>query len=58
MNSVEQEHINNYFNSDSGGKTMEDYFEEIQIVIGGAMNIDELKNAMKQAYPDETDWSF
>ena len=37
---------------------MEDYFKEIQIVLGGVMNIDELKDAMKQTYPDETDWSF
>ena len=58
MNSVEQENINSYFDGDSDGKTMEDYFAEIQILMGGAMNIDELKDAMKQAYPDETDWSF
>ena len=37
---------------------MEDYFVEIQILMGGAMSIDELKDAMKQTYPDETDWSF
>tara|TARA_B100001250_G_scaffold414624_1_gene454824 strand:+ start:1787 stop:1963 length:177 start_codon:yes stop_codon:yes gene_type:complete len=58
MNSIEQENINSYFDGNSEGKTMEDYFKEIQIVIGGAMSIDELKNAMKQSYPDETDWSF
>ena len=58
MNSVEQENINSYFDSSSNEKTMEDYFVEIQILIGGAMSIDELKDAMKQSYPDETDWSF
>jgi len=58
MNSIEQENINSYFDGNSEGKTMEDYFEEIQIVIGGAMSIDELKDAMKQTYPNETDWSF
>ena len=58
MNSIEQENINSYFNGDSDGKTMEDYFQQVQIMIGGAMSIDELKDAMKQSYPDETDWSF
>jgi hypothetical protein len=58
MNSIEQENINSCFDGNSDGKTMEDYFAEIQILIGGAMNIDELKDAMKQTYPDETDWSF
>jgi len=37
---------------------MENYFEQVQIMIGGAMSIDELKTSMKQSYPDETDWSF
>ena len=58
MNSIEQQHINNYFDGNSEGKIMEDYFKEIQIVLGGVINIDELKDAMKQTYPDETDWSF
>ena len=58
MNSIEQENINSCFDSNSDGKTMENYFEQIQIMIGGAMSIDELKDAMKQSYPDETDWSF
>jgi len=58
MNDIEQENINSYFDGNSEGKTMEDYFKEIQIVIGGAMSIDELKDAMKQTYPNETDWSF
>ena len=58
MNDIEQENINSYFDGNSEGKTMEDYFKEIQIVIGGAMSIDELKDAMKQSYPDETSWSF
>ena len=58
MNSIEQEHINSIFVDNSKGKTMEDYFVEIQILMGGAMSIDELKDAMKQTYPDETDWSF
>ena len=58
MNSIEQENINSYFDADANGKTMEDYFVEIQILIGGAMSINELKDAMKQTYPDETDWSF
>ena len=58
MNSIEQENINSCFDSNSDGKTMEDYFVEIQILINGAMSIDELKNAMTQSYPDETDWSF
>ena len=58
MNSIEQKNINSYFDGNSEGKTMEDYFVEIQILMGGAMNIDELKNAMKQTYPNETDWSF
>ena len=58
MNSIEQENINSYFDGNSEGKTMEDYFKEIQIVIGGAMSVDELKDAMKQTYPNETDWSF
>ena len=58
MNSIEQENINSCFDGNSEGKIMEDYFKEIQIVLGGVMNIDELKDAMKQTYPDETDWSF
>ena len=58
MNSIEQENINSCFDSNSDGKTMEDYFAEIQILMGGAMSIDELKDAMKQTYPNETDWSF
>ena len=58
MNDIEQKNINSYFDGNSEGKTMEDYFKEIQIVIGGAMSIDELKDAMKQTYPNETDWSF
>ena len=58
MNSIEQENINSCFDGNSDGKTMEDYFVEIQILMGGAMSIDELKDAMKQTYPDETDWSF
>ena len=58
MNSIEQENINSCFDSNSDGKTMEDYFVEIQILMGGAMSIDELKDAMKQTYPDETDWSI
>ena len=58
MNSIEQENINSCFDGNSDGKTMEDYFKEIQILMGGAMNIDELKDAMKQTYPSETDWSF
>ena len=58
MNSVEQENINSCFDGNSDGKTMEDYFVEIQILMGGAINIDELKDAMKQTYPSETDWSF
>ena len=58
MNDIEQKSINSYFDGNSEGKTMEDYFKEIQIVIGGSMSINELKDAMKQLHPDETDWSF
>ena len=58
MNDIEQKNINSYFDGNSEGKTMEDYFKEIQIVIGGSMSINELKDAMKQLHPDETDWSF
>tara|TARA_Y100001938_G_C7796731_1_gene285161 strand:- start:57 stop:233 length:177 start_codon:yes stop_codon:yes gene_type:complete len=58
MNGIEKKSIESYFDGNSEGKTMEDYFAEIQISMGGAMSIDELKDVIKQAYPDETDWSF
>ena len=38
------------------GKTMEDYFTELNISLD--IDKDTLKNDCKEKYPNETDWSF
>lgn len=58
MNDIEMQHINSMFEEGTDGKTMEDYFDQIQIMITGQMTKDELKSEFKKKYPDETDWSF
>ena len=58
MNSIEQEHINNQFQTNSENKTMQDYFNSIMTYVSGAITEEELKLEFKNRYPDVTDWSF
>ena len=59
MNSIEIENINQQFDNDAEGKTMEDYFVNIQShVTGTDISINNLKTHFKEFYSDETDWSF
>ena len=58
MNSIEQEHINNQFQDNAEGKTMQDYFNSIMVFVSGAVTEDQLKSEFKDQYPDVTDWSF
>ena len=55
MNSIETNIINEWFVNPEG-KTMEDYFTELNISLD--IDKDTLKNACKEKYPNETDWSF
>ena len=57
MNSIEQEHIKDLFGENSNN-TMEDYFTNLEIMLAGAINKDELKIEFKRQFPDESDWSF
>ena len=59
MNSIEQRHINEEFKDEAAGKTMEDYFQAIQLrMVTSSASIGDIKTAFKQSYPDTTDWSF
>tara|TARA_Y100000004_G_scaffold35478_1_gene38005 strand:+ start:11652 stop:11828 length:177 start_codon:yes stop_codon:yes gene_type:complete len=58
MNSIEQEHINNQFQTNPENKTMQDYFNSIMTYVSGAITEEELKLEFKNRYPDVTDWSF
>lgn len=58
MNSIEQEHINNQFQTNLENKTMQDYFNLIMTYVSGAITEEELKLEFKNRYPDVTDWSF
>jgi len=59
MNSIEIEHINQQFENDAEGKTMEDYFIGIQSQVTTTdTSINTLKTHFKEFYSDETDWSF
>ena len=58
MNDIEQENINSYFGGNSKGKTMEDYFTQLEILVIGSLNKNELKAEFKKYYPDISDWSF
>ena len=55
MNSTELENINSLFGT-TEGKTMEDYFTEVNNLMG--IDIDTLKSELKEFYPNETNWSF
>ena len=55
MNSTELENINSLFGT-TEGKTMEDYFTEVNNLMG--IDIDTLKSEFKKFYSDITDWSF
>ena len=57
MNSIEQKHIKDLFGENSN-KTMEDYFANLEIMLAGAINKNELKIEFKRQFPDESDWSF
>tara|TARA_A100001201_G_scaffold9753_1_gene14216 strand:- start:27237 stop:27410 length:174 start_codon:yes stop_codon:yes gene_type:complete len=57
MNIIEQEHIKDLFGENSN-KTMEDYFANLEIMLAGAINKNELKIEFKRQFPDESDWSF
>lgn len=59
MNSIEIEYINQQFENDTEGKTMEDYFVDIQYQVTTTdTSINTLKTNFKEFYSDETDWSF
>ena len=57
MNSIEQKHIKDLFGENSNN-TMEDYFTNLEIMLAGTINKDELKIEFKRQFPDESDWSF
>ena len=55
MNSIEKEECNQLLGT-SNNVTMEDYFNQIHTVT--QIPIDDIKDAFKSHYPDETNWSF
>ena len=55
MNDIELQNIESMFGT-TEGKTMEDYFTELSILIH--QSIDTLKTEFKNNYPDESNWSF
>ena len=56
MNDVEKEYVQNYFIEDAEGKTMEDYFNEV--LWEHSVDMDKLKQSIKDLNPDEKVWSF
>tara|TARA_Y100001970_G_scaffold250437_1_gene322178 strand:- start:379 stop:546 length:168 start_codon:yes stop_codon:yes gene_type:complete len=55
MNSIELENIESFLGT-TEGKTMEDFFTELSIVLN--IDTDTLKSEFKNKYSDEKNWSF
>jgi hypothetical protein len=55
MNSIEKQECKSALGT-SEGVTMEDYFDYMEAIMG--VNRDDIKQAFKDSYPDESVWSF
>ena len=55
MNDIELQNIESMFGT-TKNKTMANYFEELNAIIG--VDIDILESEFKGHYPEESNWSF